>query len=371
MTSDNSVQSPPLSGVRVVEFAGLGPTPFAAMMLADMGADVVRIERPNAQVLIPQKPDFLNRSRRYVELDLKSADGLSQAKQLVAAADMLIEGMRPGVMEKLGLGPEQVHSLNAKLVYGRMTGWGQTGPLSQTAGHDINYIAISGALHAIGTAEAPIPPLNLLGDFGGGSLYLVNGMLAALIHAGRTGNGQVVDAAIVDGAAHLMTMMYSLANSGLWSAKRAKNLLDGGAPYYGVYACKDGGHLAVGALEPQFYAALCEGLDLQDLPDRNSPQNWPALREALTNRIAEKTRDDWASTFAQTDACATPVLTMEEAMAHPHNAERGVFTEVNGAMQPAAAPRLSDTPFQSRDEVITEPADLTEILDRWGKGTQP
>jgi alpha-methylacyl-CoA racemase len=335
------VKSGPLNGVRVVEISGLGPTPFAAMLLADMGADVVRIERPDARALLPQNPDFLNRGRPVVSLDLKSDEGRTALLERLKTADLMIEGLRPGVMERLNLGPDIALKVNPKLVYGRMTGWGQTGPLAQTAGHDINYIALTGALHAIGTAETPVAPLNLLGDFGGGALYLVNGLLAALLAAERSGKGQVVDCAIVDGTASLMTMIYSMANSGLWQDRRAKNILDGGAPYYGVYRCADGRFLAVGAIEPQFYAALLAGLDLEPgtLPAQHDQTRWPALRAAIAQRISEKTRDDWAGIFNGTDACVAPVLSMAEAPTHPYNTARNVFDPATG--EPRPAPRFT------------------------------
>ncbi len=335
------VKSGPLNGVRAVEISGLGPTPFAAMLLADMGADVVRIERPNARALLPQNPDFLNRGRPVVSLDLKSDAGRAALLERLKTADLMIEGLRPGVMERLNLGPDVALQINPKLVYGRMTGWGQTGPLAQTAGHDINYIALTGALHAIGTAETPVPPLNLLGDFGGGALYLVNGLLAALLSAERSRAGQVVDCAIVDGTASLMTMIYSMANSGLWQDRRAENILDGGAPYYGVYRCADGRFLAVGAIEPQFYAALLAGLDLNPatLPPQHDQTRWPELRATIAQRISEKTRDDWAGIFNGTDACVAPVLSMAEAPTHPYNTARNVFDPATG--EPRPAPRFT------------------------------
>lgn len=357
----------PLAGLRVIEFAGLGPTPFAAMLLADMGADVVRIERPGLRPLIPQSPDFLERGRSAVTLDLKTAQGRDEALELIARADAVIEGLRPGVMERLGLGPDPALVRQPALVYGRMTGWGQTGPLAQSAGHDINYIAITGALHAIGGADAPVPPMNLLGDFGGGSMYLVMGMLAALLHARATGVGQVVDAAIVDGTLGLMTMIYSLANAGVWRDARGENLLDGGAPFYGVYACKDGGHLSVGALEPQFYAAFVAGLGLDpaDLPDQHDRAGWPRMRAAFAARIATKTRDEWDAVFAGTDACVAPVLSLAEAPAHPHNAARGAFGETGGALQPAAAPRFSHTPAVARPAGDGET--VASVRQRWAR----
>ena len=356
----------PLADLRVVEVAGLGPTPFAAMWLADMGAEVVRIERPGLKPLIPQKVDVLNRGRGFVALDLKDEGDQAKARALIEQADMLIEGMRPGVMERLGLGPEVFTDTNPKLVYGRMTGWGQTGPLAHTAGHDINYIALSGALHAIGGTE-PVPPLNLVGDFGGGAMYLVAGLLAALHSAGRTGRGQVVDCAITDGAAHLMAMMYSMYGSGLWVDSREANLLDGGAPFYRCYECACGGFMAVGALEAKFYAELVRLLDLRDakLPTQMDVAGWPRLREAFAARFLERSRDDWAEVFEGTDACTVPVLTLAEAPIHPHNTARGAFVELAGVAQPAPAPVLSDTPGVATLGEERTPADYGALLDRW------
>lgn len=330
-----------LSGLRIVEIAGLGPTPFAAMWLADHGARVLRITRPGARHIFGLDRDVLDRGRDWLELDLKSSEGQAEARGLIAGADALIEGMRPGVMERLGLGPEDFPE-NPRLVYGRMTGWGQAGPLAHSAGHDLTYIAITGALHAIGPAGHPVPPLNLLGDFAGGSMYLVAGMLAAMLSARDTGRGQVVDAAISDGVAHLMAMISGMRAGGLWQDARQVNLLDGGAPYYDCYRCACGGFLAVGAIEPQFWAELLRRLELDAaaLPDRADPAQWPALRAVLAARIASRSRDDWAALLEGSDACAAPVLTMDEAPRHPHNVARASF---HGSA-PAPAPRLSATP---------------------------
>ncbi|WP_300514840.1 CaiB/BaiF CoA-transferase family protein [Aliiroseovarius sp.] len=358
----------PLTDLRVVEIAGLGPTPFAAMWLADMGAEVVRIERPGLKPLIPQKVDVLNRGRGFVALDLKSTKDQARARALIERADLLIEGMRPGVMERLGLGPEVFEASNPKLVYGRMTGWGQTGPLAHSAGHDINYIALSGALHAIG-GDAPVPPLNLVGDFGGGAMYLVAGLLAALHETGRTGKGQVVDCAITDGAAHLMAMVYSMNGSGLWADRREANLLDGGAPFYRCYECACGGHMAVGALEAKFYAELLRLLALErtQLPAQMDVSGWPRLRDVFASRFLERSRDDWAEIFEGTDACTVPVLTLAEAPAHPHNAARGAFVDLAEVAQPRPAPVLSRTPGMARTGVEREPASYDALLDRWSK----
>lgn len=359
----------PLAGLRVVEIAGLGPTPFAAMWLADMGADVVRIERPGLKPLIPQKLDVLNRGRGFVALDLKAESDRWQARALIERADMLIEGMRPGVMERLGLGPEVFGETNPRLVYGRMTGWGQSGPLAQAAGHDINYIALSGALHPMGPPDRPIPPLNMVGDFGGGAMYLVAGMLAALHAARETGRGQVVDCAITDGAAHLMAMIYSLHGSGLWVDAREANLLDGGAPFYRCYECADGGFMAVGALEAKFYGELVERLGLADagLPAQMDLTGWPRLREAFAARFRAKTRDEWAALLEGTDACAAPVLTLAEAPAHPHNRARGTFAEIGGITQPAAAPQLSITPGTTHAGEERLPDPVEAVLARWSQ----
>jgi len=339
----------PLHGINVVEFAGLGPGPFCGMMLADAGADVVRIERPRPPgdgmsrlVLNP----VLDRGKRSIALDLRDESDRDVVSRLVERADVLTEGFRPGVMERLGFGPEPVLAANPRLVYGRMTGWGQSGPYAGTAGHDIDYIAMTGALYAFGRREqAPAPPLNLLGDFGGGGTLLAFGLLAALLHSRATGEGQVVDAAIVDGTALLTGMIHGLRQDGTWQDARGVNLLDTGAPFYDVYVCADGGYLAVGALEEPFYAALISGLGLDpaSLPDRSDATQWPALRAIFASTLAVRTRDEWWATFRGTDACVAPVLDWQEAMADQHNVERGVFPEVGGRRQPAPAPRFGTT----------------------------
>ncbi|MDQ3732514.1 MAG: CoA transferase [Actinomycetota bacterium] len=339
----------PLQDVNVVEFAGLGPGPFCGMMLADAGADVVRIERPRPPgdvmsrlVLNP----VLDRGKRSIALDLRDAADREVVRRLLARADVLTEGFRPGVMERLGFGPEPVLAANPRLVYGRMTGWGQTGPYAGTAGHDIDYIAMTGALHAFGrSAEVPAPPLNLLGDFGGGGMLLAFGLVSALLHASRTGAGQVVDAAIVDGTALLTAMIHGLRLDGTWQDERGVNLLDTGAPFYGVYVCADGGYLAMGALEDPFYAALVTGLGLtqSELPDRANPACWPELRKLFAATVARRNRDEWWEIFRGTDACVAPVLTWPEAISDEHNLERGVFTDVAGQPQPSPAPRYGMT----------------------------
>jgi alpha-methylacyl-CoA racemase len=341
--------SGPLSGLRVVEFAAIGPVPFAAMLLSDMGADVVRIARPDAPRL--HKRDIVERGRRAVQLDLKLRRDVESALNLIARADVLVEGFRPGVMERLGLGPEQVLARNPQLIYGRMTGWGQTGPLASAAGHDINYIALTGALHAIGEAgRAPVPPLNLLGDFGGGALYLVVGVLAALFEARQSGRGQVVDTAIVDGAASLLTFIHAAMARGEWRDDRSSNLLDGGAPFYTTYRCADGYYIAVGAIEPQFHAELLErlGLSPEAFADRLDPESWPRLREIMRNAFAARTRQECRDLLEGTDACFAPVLGLSEAAAHPHMAARGVMTTLDGVCCPAPAPRFSRTPSTLR-----------------------
>ncbi len=354
----------PLQGIRVVEMAGLGPTPFAAMWLADMGADVVRIERPGLKPLIPMRQDVLNRGRGHVVLNMKDPVDVNRAKALINNADLLIEGMRPGVMERLGLGPDVVMHDNPALIYGRMTGWGQSGPLAQSAGHDINYIAVTGALHAMG-GDDPAIPLNLVGDFGGGAMYLVAGLLAALLSAKISGKGQVVDCAISDGSAHLMAMIYGLYGSGVWADQRASNLLDGAAPFYTTYECSCGGHMAVGALEPQFYTELVRllALDPARLPNRDEPQNWPELRAVFAKTFRQKPRDHWAGIFEGTDACVMPILSMEEAPNHPHNQAREAFVQIDGMAQPAAAPRLSATP--GKVHAAEAEMRLEDVLKRW------
>lgn len=347
---DGSVAGP-LQGVRVVEFAGLGPGPFCGMLLADLGADVVRIDRRSrAGGLVGSlgATSLLDRGKRSIALDLKDDADLAVVRALVERADVLLEGFRPGVMERLGLGPEQAHAANPALVYGRMTGWGQTGPLAHSAGHDIGYIALTGALGATGRPdERPAPPVNLLGDFGGGGVFLALGVVAGLLHARTTGQGQVVDAAIVDGTAVLTTMIHGMLDTGAWTDARGVNLLDTGAPFYDVYRCADGAFLAVGALEEQFYAALLEGLGLADdpdLPDRRDPAAWPALRARFAEVIGGRTRAEWWEVFAGTDACVAPAWSLVEATTDAHNRERGVFVEVDGVVQPGVAPRFSATP---------------------------
>lgn len=365
-------RSGPLTGIRVVELAGLGPAPFAAMLLADLGADVIRIDRPGPAPLpvpMPPEADLLRRGRPSVALDLKHPDALAAALELVTRADVLIEGYRPGVAERLGIGPDACHELNPALVYGRMTGWGQTGPLAHSAGHDIDYVAITGALGAIGRAGGPPQvPVNLVGDFGGGALYLVVGVLAALLEARTSGRGQVVDAAIVDGAAHVSALLVGLVSAGQWSDRRGTNLLDTGAPFYDVYETSDGGWVAVGPLEPAFYAELLDRLGLADTaPDRLDEAHWPELRALLAGAFATRTRDEWTALFEGTDACVAPVLSYAEAPQHPHLAARGTYVEHHGVVQPAPAPRFSRTPGAlSTPPPARSGLDTRAALAAWG-----
>ena len=354
----------PLAGVRIVEFASIGPGPFAAMLLADMGADIVAIDRPDPGPF--RSGAVLSRGRPVVVADLKDATQRDEALALLDHADALIEGFRPGVMERLGLGPDVVLGRNAKLVYGRMTGWGQTGPLADSAGHDINYIALSGALAAIGPREEPMPPLNLLGDFGGGALYLIAGLLAAIIAARQSGKGQVVDCAICDGAASLMAMFSEMTAKGRWRDERRANLLDGGAPFYRTFLCADGNHIAIGALEPRFYQTLCELAGFNDaiFQTRENPAHWPTLHQKMEAVFKTRTRDEWRALLEGTDACFAPVLTLSEAPHHPHLAARQTFTEVDGLTQPAPAPRFSRTPSSIR-AVVSAPGSLAEAASKW------
>ncbi|GAA1045265.1 CaiB/BaiF CoA transferase family protein [Streptomyces murinus] len=358
----------PLGGVRVVELAGIGPGPFAAMLLADLGADVVRVDRPGGPGLgVDPAHDITNRNKRSVVVDLKSPDGAARVLDLAARADILIEGYRPGVAERLGVGPADCHARNPRLVYGRMTGWGQDGPLAERAGHDVSYIAVTGALGMIGRpGEPPAVPANLLGDYAGGSLYLVVGVLAALHHARATGTGQVVDAAIVDGTAHLSAMIHGMLSAGAWQDRRGANLLDGGCPYYGTYETADGGHMAVGALEEKFSAEFLRLLDLDDLQGaRADLTRWPELRAAITARFRDRTRAEWTALFADSDACVAPVLSLREAPHHPHLAARGTFTDHGGITQPAPAPRFSATPTALRTGPALPGADTEAVARDW------
>ena len=356
----------PLGSLRIVEFAGIGPAPFASMLLSDMGADIVRIDRPNFSGADPR--DITLRGRPVVAADLKDAAQREDVLRLLQGADVLIEGFRPGVMERLGLGPEAVWTCNPRLVYGRITGWGQEGPLAQAAGHDINYIALPGALAAIGpSAGAPVPPLNLVGDYGGGALYLALGVLAAVIEARLSGRGQVVDAAMCDGAASMLAIFFSLKARAQWEDRRGANLLDGGAPFYRTYECADGGYIALGALEPQFYATLCglAGLDDPAFRERGDKRNWPRLTAEMESVFRRKSRDEWCAILEGSDACFAPVLTMSEAPGHPHLAARQTFAEIDGVLQPAPAPRFSRTPSAVQAPPAAAPASLQDLIAAW------
>ncbi|MEU0755463.1 CaiB/BaiF CoA transferase family protein [Streptomyces albogriseolus] len=369
MTEATAPDDGPLTGVRVVELAGIGPGPFAAMLLADLGADVVRVDRPGGPGLgIDPARDVTNRNKRSVVVDLKAPDGAARVLDLAERADILIEGYRPGVAERLGVGPEECRARNPRLVYGRMTGWGQDGPLADRAGHDIGYIAVTGALGMTGEpGRPPVAPANLLGDYAGGSLYLVVGVLAALHHARASGTGQVVDAAIVDGTAHLTSMIHGMLAAGVWQDRRGANLLDGGCPYYGTYATADGGHMAVGALEPRFYAEFLRLLDLTDLAGAHADvTRWPELRTRVAERFASRTRDAWTAVFEGTDACVAPVLSLREAPHHPHLAARSTFTDHAGITQPAPAPRFSATPATVRTGPARPGADTEDVARDWG-----
>ncbi|MDA8269454.1 MAG: CaiB/BaiF CoA-transferase family protein [Actinomycetota bacterium] len=363
--------SGPLQGVRVVELAGIGPGPYACMLLADAGADVLRIDRAGGAPAGGggSSWDVLNRSRRSVAVDLKQADGVALVLDLVARADAVVEGWRPGVAERLGLGPEACLERNPALVYGRMTGWGQEGPMAPRAGHDIDFIALSGALWSIGrSGERPVPPLNLVGDFGGGGMLMAFGVCAALLETSRSGQGQVVDTAMVDGSASLMTMTYAFIGAGMWQVERGANLLDSGAPFYEVYETADGGYVAVGAIEPQFYGALLRGLGLDgepDLPAQMDRGRWPEMKRRLADVFRTRTRDEWVAAFEGTDACVVPVLSPDEAPTHPHNVARGTFVEVDGVVQPAPVPRFSRTPATVQRPPSHPGADVDALAD-WG-----
>lgn len=370
--------SGPLAGLKVVEMAGLGPAPLAGQFLADLGADVTLIARHSGKA---SASDINNRGKRSVALNLKSEAGAEAAMRMIEQADVLIEGFRPGVMERMGLGPEACHSRNAGLVYGRMTGWGQSGPMAQMAGHDINYLGLTGFLHATGKAEdVPTPPLNIGADYGGGTMFLLFGVMSALFERQTSGEGQVVDAAMVDGASALMALIHSFRAQGQWSDEREANLLDGSAPFYRTYACSDGKFIAVGPLEPQFFAELVEkaGLPVEHLKSQMNTADWPARRQTYAEIFAKKSRDEWAAVFDGADACATPVLTWEEAPEHPHMKERAVFQEMDGVVQAMPAPRFERTPApqpkapraagQDTQAVLAELGYSAEEIEQMAKG---
>jgi alpha-methylacyl-CoA racemase len=365
----------PLSGVKVIEIAGIGPGPFAAMLLADMGAEVLRVDRAQAvRGGSPDRPplDVLNRGRRSIGVDLKHADGVETVLRLVEGADALIEGFRPGVAERLGFGPDDCFARNPKLIYGRMTGWGQDGPYAPTAGHDINYIALAGALEPLGRAgENPVPPLNLVGDFGGGGLILAFGIACALVEARSSGEGQVIDAAMVDGAAVLTTFIYGLRAMGIWQDERGTNLLDTGAHFYETYETSDGRYVSIGSIEPQFYAELLRltGLDKEDIPGQMDKSQWGAMKDRLSALFKTKTRDEWCQILESSpDVCFAPVLSMAEAHAHPHNQHRQTFVDVAGIVQPAPAPRFSRTPAEISRPPSHPGQHTDEALSAWGFG---
>jgi alpha-methylacyl-CoA racemase len=381
VTGNNGDPSGPLAGVRVVELAGIGPGPFCGMLLADLGAEVIRVDRPGGPPpRVPVDKDISSRGKRLIVVDLKNPRGAEVVLRLAAASDALIEGYRPGVAERLGVGPAACWARNPRLVYGRMTGWGQDGPIAQSAGHDIAYIAVTGALHAIGRAGGPPQvPVNYLGDFGGGSMFLALGVVAALLQARQTGRGQVVDAAIVDGVAVLQAMSYGLLAAGRWTDERGVNLLDTGAPFYDVYETADRRHMAVGALEPQFYARFTELLFAPeglpgDLPGQYEHAGWPRMRELFAARFAQRSQREWTKVFEGSDACVAPVLTMAEAPRHPHLAARGTFTEAGGVVQPAPAPRFAGAGAEGPAAALTpgpiaRPAAHTrEVLTALGFG---
>ncbi|CAN5843316.1 CaiB/BaiF CoA-transferase family protein [soil metagenome] len=356
----------PLTGLKIIEFAGIGPGPFCGMLLSDLGADVVRIDRKGTGRGSPA--DVTARGRRSIGLDLKNPQSVETCLKLMESADAVFEGFRPGVMERLGLGPDVVLKRNPKIVYGRMTGWGQTGPYANAAGHDMNYIAITGALHAIGTKDKPIPPLNLVGDFGGGALYLAFGLMAGIISARETGKGQVIDAAMSDGAASLMAMFYGFKASGMWTADRRANMLDGGSHFYDTYQCSDGKWISIGSIEPQFYALLLEKKGITD-PAFAAQMNrgeWDSLRAKLAEVIGRKTQDEWSAIMGGTDVCFAPILDLDEAPKHPHNVARQTFVDVAGVTQPAPAPRFSATPGAIQGPPPAIGAHDTEALTDWG-----
>lgn len=365
----------PLAGVKIIEIKGIGPGPFAGMLLADMGAEVIVVERSSkgsGMIALPAAMDCNSRGKKSIALNLKTAAGAETLLRLVESADMLFEGFRPGVAERLGFGPEQCHARNPSLVYGRITGWGQTGPLAKTAGHDINYISLTGSLAAIGNPDKPKVPLNLVGDYAGGSMYLVMGMLAALYEAQRSGKGDVIDAAITDGSASLMSMFHSMDKLGAWSPERGSNMLDGSAPFYDVYETSDGRFVSIGSIEPQFYALLVEktGVDPEVFANSYDKSQWPQMKERLIEVFKTKSQAQWCELMEGTDLCFAPVLNYREAPAHPHNAARNTYIDIDGLIQPAPAPRFARSDCATPSSPSSEGADTHEVLAQWGFSEQ-
>jgi len=360
----------PLAGFKVIEIKGIGPGPYAGQLLADMGAEVIVVERSSkpSGIAVPAAMDISSRGKRNIALNLKSAEGLEALMKLIEGADALFEGFRPGVTERLGFGPDVCLARNPKLVYGRMTGWGQTGPLSHAAGHDINYISLTGSLAAIGKEDAPVPPLNLIGDYAGGSLFLVMGMLAAMLEAQKSGAGQVVDTAITDGSASLMSMFYTLNSIGAWGTKRESNMLDGGTPFYGAFETSDAKFVSVGPLEPQFFAELVEkaGFPSSYIQDQHNTVKWPEMKATFIETFKTKTRAEWAEIFEGSDACVAPVLNFKEAVDHPHNQARGTYIDIGGVQQPAPAPQFSRTVCDKPSAPHAEGSDTVDVLNDWG-----
>ncbi|MFZ8956716.1 MAG: CaiB/BaiF CoA transferase family protein [Pseudohongiellaceae bacterium] len=357
----------PLTGIRVVEMAGIGPGPFTAMMLSDLGAEVIRVDRLSHKGT-GHRANVLNRGRKSIAVDLKNPRGVETTLRLIEQADVVLEGFRPGVMERLGLGPEECLSVNPRLIFGRMTGWGQTGPLSQAAGHDINYISIAGALGAMGYADRPpAPPLNLVGDFGGGAMYLLTGILAALVERATSGQGQIIDAAMTDGTASLLSPFFGLMAMNMWTTDRFSNRLDGGAFYYGSYECSDGKYISIGSLEPQFYALLLEKAEITDpeFQEQLDEAAWPAKREKLNQLFKTRTRQQWCDIMEGTDVCFAPVLDLKEAPTHPHNIKRKTFVELEGVVQPAPAPRFSRTQGEIQGPAAMAGEHTREVLSAW------
>ena len=362
----------PLTGIRVVEMAGIGPGPFTAMMLSDLGAEVIRVDRLSHKG-VGHRANVLNRGRKSIAVDLKNPRGVETILRLIEQADVVLEGFRPGVMERLGLGPEKCLSVNPRLIFGRMTGWGQTGPLSQAAGHDINYISIAGALGAMGYADRPpAPPLNLVGDFGGGAMYLLTGILAALVERATSEQGQIIDAAMSDGTASLLSPFFGLMAMNMWTTDRFSNRLDGGAFYYGSYECSDGRYISIGSLEPQFYALLLEKAEITDpeFQEQLDEAAWPAKREKLTQLFKTKTRQQWCDIMEGTDVCFAPVLDLKEAPNHPHNIDRKTFVELDGVVQPAPAPRFSRTQGEIQGPAAMAGEHTREVLSAWNFSDQ-